>query len=159
MKTKLSQRYPKYTKVVENNLNKHQETPVSIKNVNTLKNPQIGSSVNNLLAEDNLLDEVNAIAARKVSDYLQPQIIERINQPSTKGLYVFEVIDTIATLHFFQYKPDDEAAEQTRIFEQTFTTHKIALSCLLDWYRREKDNGFPGYDLKCKPFRVRDAKA
>lgn len=128
-------------------------------NANTTKNPQIGSSMDDFLAEDNLLTEVNAIATSKVSDYLQPQIIERINQPSTNGLYVFEVIDTTVRLHFFQYKPEDEAAEQTRILEQTFATHKIALIHFIEWYNLEKANGFPGYNLKCKPFRVRDAKS
>jgi hypothetical protein len=82
--------------------------------------------------------------------------IERINKPGKSGLYIFEALDNIAKLHHFQYKPDDESEELTTIKEQVCSSHHAAYMQMLDWFKCEKSQGFLGYNLKCKPVRVRD---
>jgi hypothetical protein len=84
-------------------------------------------------------------------------VIERITQRSAnKGTYVFQILDNVASMHYFQDRPKDEATEETTILEETFDSPKIALCRMIELYQNEKTNNFPGYDKKKKAVRVRD---
>ena len=91
-----------------------------------------------------------------VNQKTKKMIIERINKPTEKGLYIFECLDSLAMMHYFQYNPIDEATEQTRIKEQICEDSASAYFAMIGMFRSEKEAGFPGYDVKKSPFRVRD---
>lgn len=91
-----------------------------------------------------------------LKDSIPPMTIERINQPSDKGLYIFQIIDCESSLHFFQYEPVDEATEQTVIKREVFKSSNAAYAQMISWYDDERSKGFPGYTLTKEPTRVRD---
>jgi hypothetical protein len=92
-----------------------------------------------------------------LTGYTSPMAIERITQRSpNNGTYVFQILDNVASMHYFQDYPDDEATEEKLIREQALDSPKIALCHMIGWYREEKSNGFPGYDKKRNALRVKD---